>query len=271
MSEALQRKDQTSILKAALNQPSFVQALKDTVPLTARKYLTPERIVRIVVTASSRNQKLLQCRPQTILQSVVDLVQLGLEPGGPLGQAYLVPYGQDCTPMVGYQGYLALARRSGEIDSVFAQIIYSKDTYKIRYGDNPSIEHEPCISGERGEPVAAYCVAKFKGGGSHLEVMTVDEIDSVRKRSRASNNGPWVTDWGQMARKTVIKRARHYWPMSVEMAQASEIEDRVDTGEYFESPDALVESPADAMKAKLVVDAQRSEEGAVDEEQIKGN
>lgn len=220
------------MIKAQLQSDGMVKALQDAVPLTARKYLPPERVVRIVTAALNKTPQLLQCEPNTILSSVVELVQLGLEPGGPLGQAYLVPYGRTCTPIVGYQGYIALARRSGEIASIFAQVAYELDEFEVQFGDEPHVLHKPNLRGERGEPIAVYCVATFKSGEKHIEVMTVVEIEAVRKRSRAGNSGPWQTDWSQMARKTVIRRARHYWPISVEMAQAAELDDRVDTGAY---------------------------------------
>lgn len=231
--------DKALALRDKLQSDSMTTALQAAIPMTARKYLTPERVVRIVTAAAARNPKLLECKPQSVLSSVIELAQLGLEPGGPLGQAYLVPYGQQCTPIVGYQGYLALARRSGEIQSVFAQVIYSADVYEIRYGDNPGIDHSPSLSGKRGDAVAVYCIAKFKDGGQHIEVMTVDEVEAVRNRSKASRGGPWVTDWAQMARKTVIRRARHYWPISVEMANAAELEANVDTGSWAPSGDII--------------------------------
>ena len=36
--------------------------------------------------------------------------------------------------------------------------------------------------------------------------MRKDELDGIRKRSRASNNGPWVTDTAEMYKKTIIRR-----------------------------------------------------------------
>lgn len=238
--QAIVKPSAQALIKQQLQSDGMVQALRDSAPVTARAYLTPERVVRIVTTAVSRTPKLLECEPQTLLRSVVDLVQLGLEPGGPLGHGYLVPFfngktkRMECQPIVGYQGYLALARRSGEIESVFVQVIFSRDKYRISYGDEPSIKHEPALMGERGVPVAAYCVAKFKSGGKHVEVMTKTDIDGVMARSKAKDFGTWQTDWEMMARKTVIRRARHYWPISVEMAQAAELDDRVDTGAYVD-------------------------------------
>jgi recombination protein RecT len=237
----------------------MVQALQDAVPVTARAYLTPERIVRIVTTAASRTPQLLQCNPQSLLRAVVDLVQVGLEPGGPLGHAYLVPYKDQVTPIIGYKGYLELARRSG-VKSISANIIYENDRFEIEYGDSPKVRHTPCMKGDRGEPIGAYCVAKI-GDERHVEYMSVGEIEAIRNRSAAGKSGPWKTDWGQMARKTVIRRARHYWPMSVEMKElwnAASLEDRVDTGKWMDADPAEPEQP----RSKQVLDQIKKSNGS---------
>ena len=249
---------------------SAAAAIVDSVPQSMQRYLTPERVLRILTAAVHKNPTLLKCSIKSLTTAVIDAVQLGLEPGGPLGHAYLVPFFNkkigvmECVLIVGYQGYIALARRSGEIESVFTQIIYSRDDYRIIYGDSPRVTHEPYIPDpenedapqDRGKPVGGYCVARYKDGGYHIEVMTVGDIDKIRLRSRAANSGPWVTDWEMMARKTVIRRARHYWPISVEMASAFELDDRgsVSLKEALgETRAALIEeqSKTERLKAEL--------------------
>ena len=37
-------------------------------------------------------------------------------------------------------------------------------------------------------------------------MLTYAEIEAIRGRSRAGKNGPWVTDWNAMAKKTVVKQ-----------------------------------------------------------------
>lgn len=263
-----------AVVKGELASPGMMAALRDAVPVTARAYLTPERIMRIVTTALSRSPKLLECEPKTILRSVIDLVQLGLEPGGPLGHGYLVPFRNnktgktECQAIVGYQGYLAIARRSGEIESVTAEIICANDKYDVQFGDDPHLHHKRELVGDRGEPIAVYCVAKFKGGGKHIEVMTKAEVAAIRARSQARDSGPWVTDPDMMARKTVIKRARHYWPMSVEMAQAAELDDRVDAGTYV--PDGpVVEAPSPLVEGTHKLGQEKQQEPAPVE--VKGD
>lgn len=242
-------------IKQSLQSDSMVQALRDAVPITAAKFLTAERITKIVTTALDRSPKLLECEPRSILRSVIEIVQLGLEPGGPLGHAYLVPYGKQCTAILGYRGLIALARRSGSVESVYSEIIYEGDEYTLEYGSDPKLVHKPKLGGQSGPAIAAYCVAKFVGGGQHIEVMTAAQIDGIRARSKASGSGPWVTDWAEMARKTVVRRASKYWPLATEeaslIAQAIDVDARND---FVESTCEIVadkSSRVDKLAAKL--------------------
>jgi hypothetical protein len=65
--------------------------------------------------------------------------------------------------------------------------------------------------------------------------MSRDEIEAVRKRSRAANAGPWVTDWNEMAKKTVFRRLSKWIPLSSEYRDAldADIEERSDTHASF--------------------------------------
>ena len=68
---------------------------------------------------------------------------------------------------------------------------------------------------------------KFKDGGEYIDVMGRDEVDAIRKRFHTDKNGkledygPWVTDYAAMARKTVLRRAFPYLPVSVEAQRAA--------------------------------------------------
>ncbi len=230
------------------------RGLADALPATVAKYLTPERLTKITLAAISRSPYLLQCTPESVLRSVMDAATLGLEPGGPLGHAYLVPFKNkekiyEAQLIIGYRGLIALARRSGNIQSVIANVVYSNDSLKVNLSEG-TIEHAPYMPAlptpdemakltpnqidamvDRGRIIAVYCVAKFVGGGQHVDFMTVGDVEKIRKRSRAADNGPWQTDYNEMARKTVVRRAAKFWPLSTELANAMEIEHRREPGE----------------------------------------
>jgi len=214
---------------------------QDVIP----KHLSADRLVRVAIVACSRTPKLLLCTPVSVLNSVMQAAQLGLEPGGPLGDAYLVPYKDTCQLIVGYRGLISLARRSGKIESLEAHVVHSKDRFVCRYGLAPVLEHEPDWSENPGPPVAVYAVAKLKDGGTQSEVMTKAQIDAIRSRSRASGEGPWVSDYDEMARKTVVRRLCKYLPLSVEVADALDEDARAEFGPST----PVIEIPTDDVPA----------------------
>lgn len=230
-------------------------AIKDMIP----KHLSSERVAKIAVAALMRNPTLLQCKPETVWFCVAQAATLGLEVNL-LGSAYLVPFrnnkagGMDCQLIVGYQGLIDLARRSGNIESIEARIVYQKDEFELENGLEPVLRHKPCFDTDPGCMRLVYAVAKLKDGGKQIEYMTKKEIDSIRSRSKAKDFGPWVTDYEEMARKTVIRRIAKYLPKSIEFSQALAIDDAGDRGEPqlagldIETDDILAEAEANVVE-----------------------
>lgn len=198
--------------------------------------LTPEKMARIALNELRNNDYLAKIaiqNPESFVNSIVQSAHLGLEIGGVLGQAYLVPYKGEIKMMPGYRGLISLARRSGEITSINAEIVYQNDIFDLVLGVDPQVTHKPMLDGPRGEPKLAYMVANFKDGGHHFEWMTMDEILSIKARSSAVQSGkktPWDTDRDEMIRKTVIRRGWKYLPMSIEMQTAQLIESANEQG-----------------------------------------
>lgn len=183
-----------------------------------------DRISRVALAAIGRSSDLLACSVPSLLQALAQAAQLGLEIGGALGEAYLVPYKGAATLIVGYRGLLSLARRSGQIASIEARVVRDGDRFAVRYGTTPEIAHEPAI-GSGGSLVAVYAVARLTDGMVQSEVMSRAEIDAIRARSKTSGSGPWVTDYDEMARKTVVRRLAKYLPMSADLADALTVEE----------------------------------------------
>lgn len=226
MSNALAQKQST--LKDLLDRAK--PAIRSVLP----KHMTPERIVKIALVATSRDPKLMNCTPQSVLSAVMTASQLGLEPGSPLGGAYLVPYGNTCQLIVGYRGLIDLARRSGQIQSIEARVVHKRDRFSIVFGLDPKLEHEPYMPLDSeteadldpGPMVAVYAVAKLKDGATQTEVMTKAQVDAIKKRSKTSGSGPWQSDYEEMARKTVVRRIAKYLPLSTELATALSLDER---------------------------------------------
>ena len=195
-------------------RPDIQASIAQVIP----KHLTPERIVKMMLMAVSRQPKLLQCTQSSLLKCAMIGAETGLDFSGTLGRAYLVPFGNEATFMPGYLGLADLARNSGEIVSIDAQVVYSQDKFTLIRGLEPVFKHEEDLFGDKLDQdiVGAYMVAIFKSGGHHVEWMTIKQIEAIRKRSKAANSGPWVTDYAAMCRKTVMRRGLKFCPISTD-------------------------------------------------------
>ncbi len=191
-----------------------------------------------------RDPALAECSEKSKLLALVDCAKLGLYPDKNLGHVWLVPFNNNVgtyrdpkwekqvTLIPGYQGYIELARRSGVVRSVHTDIVHEEDTFRVWTDDGGRhILHEPdpfALLGERGKPVGVYCIATMADGSRQIETMSYTAVLAIKARSKASKSGPWVTDEDMMARKTVVRRARKYWPQSPELAQFGAMDDKLD-------------------------------------------
>lgn len=230
-SVALTKAEKANTMRELLTRADVKEQIKLVLP----QHLSPDRLLRVALTAILRTPALLDCTRESILSCVLTAAQLGLEPDQFLGQAYLIPFRNnkkgvmECQIMPGYRGYISLARRTGEVQSVNAQVVYTRDKFDLVYGLEERLEHRPA-EGDRGEPRGAYVVFHYKDGSRSFDYMSTSDIERIRKRSKTPDNGPWVTDWDEMAKKTVIKRHAKLAPMSVEFARATALEDRALSG-----------------------------------------
>ncbi len=214
-------KDQTTILQLIERQkPAIEHALPAAIGA--------ERFTRLVLTEIRRNPKLLDCTPESVLGSMMLVAQLGLEPG-PLGHAYLVPFGRECVFVIGYTGIVALAYRSGEVKSIAAHPVYDAEPFRVAGGSGAKIVHELLPPADRGEGIKAYyALAKLKTGGEVWKVLYPDEVEARRKRSPAAgaSTSPWKTDPLPMALKSCVKALRPWLPQSAVFARAAELDER---------------------------------------------
>lgn len=193
--------------------------------------ITAERFVRLVQTEIRKTPRLASCSSASILGACMYAAQLGIEPG-PLAHCYLVPYrnnktgGYEAQFILGYRGMIELAWRSDELLSIEARDVREHDKFSFAYGLQDTLVHEPALN-ERGKPIAYYGIARFKDGGHYFLVMSMEDIDKRRGRSRAKDSGPWTTDFDAMARKTVIRAMIPYLPVSAETADAVATDENV--------------------------------------------
>ena len=193
------------------------------------KHMSSERMFQLAMSCYNQTPKLNQCSPQSVLSCLMKCSALGLEPSAVdgLGRAYILPFfnkntgSYEATFLIGYKGEIDLARRSGQIKDISARVVREGDEFEYEYGLTECLRHVPSTEPIDGRPIThVYMVAHFKDGGHYIDVMSKEEVEEVRKRSKSPNNGPWKSDWPAMARKTVIRRAFPYLPVSVEAESA---------------------------------------------------
>ncbi len=206
----------------------LIESQKGELARALPKHLDADRLARLAFTAIRTGKDLEKCSAESLLGALMTCAQLGLEPG-PLGHAYFVKYGSEATFILGYKGMVELALRSGKIVSLIAREVYEHDEFDVAYGLEDALRHKPQILGDRGRVVAYYAVAKLVGGGHAFVVLSREDVEKIRKRSRAKDSGPWQTDYDAMAKKTCIRRLFTYLPASVEIAQALAQDGQVST------------------------------------------
>ena len=186
------------------------------------KGLTADRMVRVVLTAMNKNPKLLECSKETLWESVLNCAALGLFPDA-LGRAYLVPYGKTCQLIIGYKGLIDLAYRSDRISSINCVVVREGDLFEQEPMALPPIRHK--VNTPTGDPFRKathfYSVVYLKDCAiPSVSVMSLREVQEIQARSKSGGSGPWVTDFEEMAKKTVFRRHSKVLPMSSELAAA---------------------------------------------------
>lgn len=202
------------------NMQDLIISMKGQIEAALPSVITGERFARMVLTAMSNTPQLASCTPKSFLGAMMQAAQLGLEPNTPLGEAYLIPFRNhgtlECQFQVGYKGMISLAHRSGLY--VQAHEVHENDEFDVEYGLDPKLVHKPVFK-DRGKVVAYYGMWKDTDGNFGFEVMSREDIEAhARKYSQSYGKGfsPWKTNFDEMAKKTVIKKALKYAPLTTE-------------------------------------------------------
>lgn len=198
-------------------------SLKDEYARVLPSHMTVEAFTRNIETAVQEIPALLSCDRKSLLHSCMTAAFFGLNVGRATGQAWILPFGNTAQFIPGYKGLIQMARNTGEVLELYSHAVRENDEFDYGLGDDVFIKHKPKIGGKRGDIIYVYCVAKFRDEGKHIEIMTKEEVDDIRARAQSKNSPAWKNDYEQMARKTVIRRASHYLPMSVQKAIAIDV------------------------------------------------
>lgn len=208
--------------------------------------MTVDKFQGIVVAAVADNMDLLECDRASLLKACLSAAELGLSLNKSMGEADILKVWDgrmkknvaQFRPR--YKGLMKLALQAGEVLKIESRLVYSKDIFEVEEGIESRIIHKHGLS-DRGEKIGAYCVWKLKNGETQFEVMSKEEILSIRDRSSSKTKdgtivGPWKTDEAEMWRKTVVRRASKYMPLSTEAQRAvmadNQAEGIIDGDEY---------------------------------------
>lgn len=271
---ALRPKDKVAEIDRALDERA--DALMAILPGS----MDYARFRKVVTLAISKNPKLLECTPASIIRSVMEAAELGFEPTGLLGRAYLVPYRRNVAPkgrpaqyvqeaqlQIGYMGLVDLTLNSGRVRAAEARLVYEGDAFEVAFGTEPHVIHQPAFqTNDPSDIILAYAVLWYTDGTWDVEVMRKAEIDGIRARSRSANDGPWITDYGEMAKKTVLRRLAKRGPLTVEAIEAIGRDDEVE----YAAPEPVVRRgsfieklrPVPEPTAELAPPSTESSEGA---------
>ena len=199
-------------IKTAIREPAFQAALKSQLPSN----ITTDKFTNTALAALSSNPDLLKCDRQSLYDAIVKAAQQGLLPSGNEGAIVEFKGRATWMPMVA-----GIIKRLSECKiTVDSQVVAENDYFEQQFGDNPAISHKPPKLGQdRGAFVGVYAIARLPGGVVMREVMDKAQIDVVASKSRAGGKGPWGDFYGEMARKTVIRRLAKRLPIIDQRAE----------------------------------------------------
>lgn len=263
----------TTDAPAAPSLTSMIERMKPEIAKAIPKHMTADRMARVATTLVRQNPALLRATPESFLGALMTCAQLGLEPG-PLGHVYLTgPFRnrntgkQEIVLIVGYKGLIDLAMRSGQVESIIAREVYANDEFMFEYGLADRLVHRPVLNAERGDIVAVYAIARISGATDPMFlVLDKGDVDKFRGRAKASDNGPWVTDYEAMAKKTAVRRLSTFLPMSIEFATAIAQDDAVRTVENAGDLELPVAPAEDVVDAEVVESTTAGTGDAVNEQ-----
>jgi recombination protein RecT len=220
------------IVRSAAQPPTLANFITNHAADFARvlpKHMTADRMTRLAISAVRTTAHLSECTIPSFASSIMACSVLGLEPNTPLGHAYLIPFKNnkrggiyECQVIIGYKGLAELMYRSGIVASVKTTPVFEGDEFEYEFGLHPDIKHRPGKDPNRGADPAklthVYPVVQLreKDLDPIWDVLTRSEIEQRRKRSKASSDGPWVTDYVSMALKTGVRKIATWVPSSAE-------------------------------------------------------
>lgn len=216
--QALQKKNdsRTPAQRKQDTVRGLLKSMEGEIKNALPSYLPVEKFIRTALTAINSNPKLASCSQESLLAAIMNSAQLGLEFNTPLGEAYLIPYGNKVNFQLGYQGLLKLAYNTGQFKRITAREVRENEAFDFDYGTG-EISHRPCLTGDSGDVIGYYAIYQTKDGGQDVFYFSKADAERYgRTFSQSYNSGPWKTNFDAMAKKSALIQVLKYAPKAIE-------------------------------------------------------
>jgi recombination protein RecT len=203
-----------------------IQKMEGQFKMALPSHISAEKFMRVLQTAINNSPHLVNSNRQSLLGAAMKAAQDGLLPDG--REAALVTFKDQVAYMPMVAGILKKVRNSGELQSLSPHVVYENDFFDYWIDElGEHLKHKPKLVGARGEITHVYCIAITKDKGTYIEVMSKEEIDQIRDVSRSKDGGPWKQWYGEMGKKSVIRRLSKRLPMSTDLEMMIHADDEV--------------------------------------------
>lgn len=236
----------------------------------ASRQLGADKLVKLTIEALRRTPKIGDCDPMSVFNAMIQCATLGLEPNTVQQHAFLIPYGRECTFVIGYKGMADLARRHPSVVSIHSDVVYSDDElWTYEYGSGIHLRHKP---GPRlGKPTHAYCYVKLTDGEA-FTVLPWTQVMKIRDGSQGwqsavkfgkTAKSPWHTHTDRMAAKTALRALANAgeMPMANEFLAAIRVDERAGSNRlpepgYNPLDDLTIEGDFDEVTGEVATEAE---------------
>ena len=179
------------------------------------------------------NTTLQKCNPDTIKNAISNIALTGATLNPALQQAFLIPRSiridgkkvMSCCLDFSYRGLIKIATDTGSVTHWDAVEVFEGDEFGIIQGsENPHVHHIPKFPRDPNAPlIAVYSRATLHNKEKSFLVMEKYEIDDTRNTSQCPDSPAWKNQYGQMAKKTVMKRHYKTLPQTDRMSEAIQV------------------------------------------------
>jgi phage RecT family recombinase len=213
--------------------PKFFQPIEQKMQDAGFDVNRVKKEISFALQTINKSVQLQKCSGESVLQAVVNIANVGLTLNPAAKEAYLIPRwsniskGMEASLEPSYVGMVKLLTDTGSVKSMVCQLVYEGDTFDVDLANNLNpVTHKPNLLQKREKITGVYALATLSDNTRQVEWMTIFDVNEIRDRSETYKafkenkikSCTWASDFGEMARKTVIKRIYKYLPRSEKAA-----------------------------------------------------